>query len=113
MAKKKEEPDYITHVSKVKIGGYKSIESVSIEFEKGLNILIGENGTGKWNFFGALCYLIASPGGWNISEIYNIPQFWDVIFITDENEEIQWNKLGHVINEQKLRLGAPGAISLK
>jgi predicted ATP-dependent endonuclease of OLD family len=32
------------------MGGYKSIKSVEIDFQPGLNIIIGKNGTGKTNF---------------------------------------------------------------
>lgn len=35
----------------VHIGGYKSIKDLSIDFLPGLNIIIGQNGTGKSNFF--------------------------------------------------------------
>jgi predicted ATP-dependent endonuclease of OLD family len=37
-------------LSSVKMGGYKSIKSVEIDFQPGLNIIIGKNGTGKTNF---------------------------------------------------------------
>lgn len=33
------------------IGGYKSIKDLTIDFLPGLNIIIGQNGTGKSNFF--------------------------------------------------------------
>jgi len=37
-------------LSSVKMGGYKSIKLVEIDFQPGLNIIIGKNGTGKTNF---------------------------------------------------------------
>lgn len=37
-------------LSKAKLSGFKSIESVDIHFEKGLNIIIGKNAAGKTNF---------------------------------------------------------------
>jgi predicted ATP-dependent endonuclease of OLD family len=95
MAKKKEELDYITHVSKAKIGGYKSIESVSIEFEKGLNILIGQNGTGKSNFFEALSFTLIIQ---DFSKI-KIPHSWDIDFITFKKKDINWKKQGHIPNQ--------------
>lgn len=38
------------YLNKVHLKGYKSIEDVTIDFQKGLNILIGKNGAGKSNF---------------------------------------------------------------
>ncbi|SHL24344.1 ATP-dependent nuclease [Chryseobacterium polytrichastri] len=38
----------------VRFSGYKSIENVSIEFKKGLNIIIGKNAAGKTNFLNFL-----------------------------------------------------------
>jgi predicted ATP-dependent endonuclease of OLD family len=37
-------------LSNVHLKGFKSIEDTSIDFKKGLNILIGKNGSGKSNF---------------------------------------------------------------
>ncbi|AYL97173.1 AAA family ATPase [Mucilaginibacter celer] len=37
------------YLNKVHLKGYKSIEDVTIDFQKGLNILIGKNGAGKSN----------------------------------------------------------------
>lgn len=44
----KKQIDY--HISKVSFRGYKSIENVTVELNKGLNILIGKNSSGKSNF---------------------------------------------------------------
>ena len=38
------------YLKDVSLSGYKSIEDVHIEFEKGLNIIIGKNAAGKTNF---------------------------------------------------------------
>jgi len=45
-----EESDRISHINHVHIEGYKSIDNLDIDLLKGLNILIGENGSGKSNF---------------------------------------------------------------
>src|ERR1700733_5297409 len=37
-------------LNNVHLKGFKSIEDLSIDFQKGLNILIGKNGSGKSNF---------------------------------------------------------------
>jgi len=42
------------YLSKAVLSGYKSIENVEIEFEKGLNIIIGQNAAGKTNFLSFL-----------------------------------------------------------
>ncbi|MBA3987334.1 MAG: AAA family ATPase [Flavobacteriales bacterium] len=38
-------------IQKVILKGYRSIQNVEVEFQRGLNIIIGKNGTGKTNFF--------------------------------------------------------------
>ncbi len=38
------------YLDKVHLKGFKSIEDLSIDFQRGLNILIGQNGSGKSNF---------------------------------------------------------------
>jgi predicted ATP-dependent endonuclease of OLD family len=49
-----EKLDRILHISHVHIEGYKSIDKLDIDLLPGLNILIGENGSGKSNFLEAL-----------------------------------------------------------
>ncbi|WP_165698010.1 AAA family ATPase [Flavobacterium nackdongense] len=39
-----------TYLKEVKLSGYKSIFDVSVEFQNGLNIIIGKNAAGKTNF---------------------------------------------------------------
>ena len=56
---------YISHVHLK--GSYKSILDVEIDLKPGLNILIGENGSGKTNF---LEYLWKTSGGnWEMQKI--------------------------------------------
>jgi len=43
---------------KVHLKGFKSIEDLSIDFQKGLNILIGKNGSGKSKFVEVLDQII-------------------------------------------------------
>jgi predicted ATP-binding protein involved in virulence len=42
------------YLKEVKLSGYKSIEDVEIEFQKGINIIIGKNAAGKTNFLSFL-----------------------------------------------------------
>jgi AAA15 family ATPase/GTPase len=41
-------------IDKVHLKGFKSIEDISIDFKRGINILIGKNGSGKSNFLKAI-----------------------------------------------------------
>jgi predicted ATP-binding protein involved in virulence len=49
MAKKTKHTESL-FLNKVSLSGYKSISEVDIEFQKGLNIIIGKNAAGKTNF---------------------------------------------------------------
>ena len=42
------------YLKEVKLSGYKSVENVETEFQKGLNIIIGKNAAGKTNFLSFL-----------------------------------------------------------
>lgn len=42
-------PNKQTYIQDIQLSGYKSIKSVSCDFEEGLNIIIGNNGSGKSN----------------------------------------------------------------
>jgi len=46
------------YLSEVHLSGYKSINSVDIDFQKGLNIIIGKNAAGKTNFLKFLSKLL-------------------------------------------------------
>jgi predicted ATP-dependent endonuclease of OLD family len=50
----KEEKEHIPYLKSVSLKGYKSIKDVSVDFEPGLNIIIGKNASGKTNFLECL-----------------------------------------------------------
>jgi predicted ATP-dependent endonuclease of OLD family len=50
-----------THLRKVKIEGYKSIRSAEIDFQPGLNIIIGKNASGKTNFLEFVSRMLSLP----------------------------------------------------
>lgn len=42
------------YIKRINLRGFKSIENLTVDFEKGLNILIGKNASGKSNFLEAI-----------------------------------------------------------
>lgn len=68
------------YLNKVQLKGYKSIEDVTIDFQKGLNILIGKNGAGKSNFLEFINLSIS------FRENLKIPfQYVQLEFISDDD----------------------------
>ena len=51
----------ILYLKRVQLSGYKSIEEVEIEFQKGFNIIIGKNAAGKTNFVDGKHELLPVP----------------------------------------------------
>lgn len=41
----------------IKVSGFKSLEGFSLEFHKGLNVIVGPNGSGKTNILSFLEFL--------------------------------------------------------
>lgn len=52
MGNKKEDKDFF--LKRAELSGYKSIKDVKVDFDKGLNIIIGKNAAGKTNFLSFL-----------------------------------------------------------
>jgi len=72
------------YLDSVHLKGFKSIEDLSIDFKKGLNILIGKNGSGKSNFLEFVDLSIRRP---NTSRSV-FPKTFDYAylkFISDDN----------------------------
>lgn len=68
------------YLNKVHLKGYKSIEDVTIDFQKGLNILIGKNGAGKSNLLEVINLAIG------FRDNSKIPfQYVQMEFISDDN----------------------------
>ena len=44
-------------IKKLKLKDFRNYENLDIEFQKGLNIIIGSNGVGKTNIVEAIYYL--------------------------------------------------------
>ena len=62
------------YCKKIKVSGFRNIESAEVEFSRGVNILVGENAQGKTNLLEAIFY--ASVGksfrAANTSEIIKV-----------------------------------------
>ena len=68
------------YLNNVHLKGYKSIEDLTIDFKKGLNILIGKNGAGKSNFLEFVNQLLTSESYSKVSH-----KSAHIEFNTDEN----------------------------
>lgn len=89
MAKTKKQ-DRITHISRVVLEGYKSIDHLEIDLVKGFNILIGKNGSGKSNFLNLLYSVFYSPsplGQAPIGIYYNSAR---ILLGTENGIKIDW-----------------------
>lgn len=72
-------------LSYAQLQGFKSIEDLSIDFERGLNILIGKNASGKSNFLECL-FQVLRPR--RVSE--NSYKYSKLKFISSDNHSIIW-----------------------
>ncbi len=73
-----------TYIKSVKLSGYKSIKDLEVEFLPGMNIIIGENGSGKTNF---LEFLEWGMDGDNLNKL----SFYDCssyVALTDEDNTV-------------------------
>src|ERR1700733_8692923 len=78
-------------LNNVHLKGFKSIEDLSIDFQKGLNVLIGKNGSGKSNFMGFLFRGILPNWDSNFQYIYSALEFEsddDHSFIIELDKEL-------------------------
>ncbi|MFL0070077.1 ATP-dependent nuclease [Tenacibaculum maritimum] len=102
------------HISKLSLRNFRNFRNVSLNFQKGVNTIIGENGSGKTNLFHALRILIdeSMPRGVKLFEtdfnrtIENWRGHWIVIQIefeeldsSDEAQSIAVHKTGHADDE--------------
>ena len=73
------------YLNRVHLKGFKSIEDLTIDFKKGLNILIGKNGSGKSNFLDLLNQSIRFKGNNPISFRYTL-----ITFISDDGHKLEY-----------------------
>lgn len=74
------------YLKEVKLSGYKSIENVQVEFQKGLNIIIGKNAAGKTNFLNFLNKIISL----DYKDLNNFQSY--LLFQNGKNFSIETNK---------------------
>ncbi len=85
MSKKIAKP-FTYHLAKAQIKGYKSIRDLTVEFNKGLTILIGKNGTGKSNFLEG----VELSMRFNIRNTKDIFNFTSTELQTSDNDIFTW-----------------------
>lgn len=88
----------LVYINNVHLKGFKSIENLTIDFQKGLNILIGRNGAGKSNFMEFMYNAVATRP--NSKVPYN---YIKIEFISDDNHlfTIEFEKILQNSNFQK------------
>jgi len=80
-------------IDKVHLKGFKSIEDVSVDFKKGLNILIGKNGSGKSNFLELVDQVV------NNNRFYNyLFEFAKIDFCSEDNHSFVLEFKRHLIS---------------
>ncbi|MEX6687105.1 ATP-binding protein [Danxiaibacter flavus] len=92
-----EQRQYITHVN---LSGYKSIQNLECDFEDGLNIIIGDNGSGKSNFFEFLHFCFTGE----VNRLYN---FSAGVELNGKPGLIEWNNTLKVFEEGHELYGLP------
>lgn len=106
------------HISKLSLRNFRNFRNVSMNFQKGVNTIIGENGSGKTNLFHALRILIdeSMPRGVKLFEtdfnrtLGNWRGHWIIIQIefeeldsSDEAQSIAVHKTGHADDESSTK----------
>jgi len=88
-------------LKRLEIKNYKSIEDLTINFTQGINVIFGENGTGKTNIIKAILKLLGPtyPGlkSFQKEDYFGLDESRDIIikliFDDDGNEiSLEWNK---------------------
>jgi ABC-type multidrug transport system ATPase subunit len=83
------------YLDKVHLKGFKSIEDLTIDFKKGLNILIGKNGAGKSNLMDLLNQVLRFKGN------QKIPFRYSMITLTSDDEHKFQLELEKTLNDNK------------
>lgn len=77
----------MSYIGRCQLSGYKSIKNVSCEFNKGLNIIIGNNGSGKTNLLEFIYKVLKR-------DYFGFDVFNAEIQITNKSETFNWDAKG-------------------
>src|SRR5690242_3644536 len=90
----------MSYIGRCQLSGYKSIKDVSCEFNKGLNIIIGNNGSGKTNLLEFIYkILIRNYSSLDVFEAeIDINEYAEANL---DNKKITWKTQGK-INDDKI-----------
>ena len=86
------------YLKEVTLSGYKSINNVNIEFQKGLNIIIGKNAAGKTNFLEFLNKILSLKYDdlSNFSSNLIFKNEKEISFKTQKNIKIEFDKINNL-----------------
>src|ERR1044071_7632708 len=81
----------MSYIGRCQLSGYKSIKNVSCEFTRGLNIIIGNNGSGKTNLLEFIYKMLKRD--------YSKLDLFDAkILINSKSEIVRWYSEGVIPN---------------
>ena len=69
------------HINKIRLVNFRGMEDLTVEFKKGINIIIGNNGSGKTLLLNGICIALGSlfpPVYFNDIKVYRQIQEEDV-----------------------------------
>jgi AAA15 family ATPase/GTPase len=93
----------MSYIGRCQLSGYKSIKNVSCEFNKGLNIIIGNNGSGKTNLLEFIYKVLKSDST-------GLDVFSADLQIINKQEIFEWSVSGVVVEEKAHRINRPPQI---
>lgn len=85
----------MSYIKNFKLSGYKSIKNVSGEFKPGLNILIGNNGSGKSNLLKFINKILGRD--YTGLDVFNA----EINYVKDGNL-LDWKSVGKIGNPEKI-----------
>jgi predicted ATP-dependent endonuclease of OLD family len=100
-------PKRQTYIKDIRLAGYKSIKNVSCDFDEGLNIIIGNNGSGKSNLLEFIDKILTRKYvGLNLFHADLSIEIGDNSYITGDmspyaNGIFHWNAAGTISKEKR------------
>jgi AAA15 family ATPase/GTPase len=83
----------MSYIGRCQLSGYKSIKNVSCEFNKGLNIIIGNNGSGKTNLLEFIYKILKRD--YSGLDVFNAE-----IQFNDESNSFDWKTKGEAVTDK-------------